>query len=147
MAIFYSQSIAGLDWGELAALYQAAALGNKSAESLETAFTNSRYHCLALEDGRLVGVGRVLADGADCAYLCDVAVLPGHQGRGIGREIVARLVALSRGHRKVILYAAPGKEDFYRRFGFRAMRTAMAIFADQEQALAHGYLLDDPEPE
>lgn len=140
MAVIFSDSTEVIDWSELAALYRAASLGNKSAESLKTVFANSRYRCFALAQGRLIGVGRALADGADCSYICDVAVLPGHQGSGIGKEIVARLVALSRGHRKIILYSVPGKEAFYQRFGFCRMRTAMAIFQNQEEAAACGYL-------
>ena len=80
--------------------------------------------------GKLVGAGRALADGLDCSYVCDVAVLPSHQGTGVGKQIVATLVRLSQGHRKIILYAVPGKEAFYRKFGFRRMLTAMAIFPD-----------------
>jgi predicted N-acetyltransferase YhbS len=85
-------------------------------------------------------VGRALADGADCSYLCDVAVMPSHQGRGLGKQIVAKLVALSAGHKKIILYAVPGKESFYARFGFRRMRTAMAIFENPAQAAERGYV-------
>jgi predicted N-acetyltransferase YhbS len=81
-----------------------------------------------------------LADGVDCSYICDVAVLPSHQGTGLGKEIVAKLVALSAGHKKIILYAVPGKEPFYRKFGFMRMRTAMAIFANQQLAVERGYL-------
>ncbi len=58
----------------------------------------------------------------------------------LGQQIVERLVELSRGHKKIILYAVPGKEPFYRRFGFWRMRTAMAIFADQPLAAQRGYL-------
>lgn len=129
-----------MDWAELEALYRAAPLGNKSADLLQTVFTNSRYRCFAREHGRLVAAGRALADGADCSYICDVAVLPSHQGTGVGKAVVERLVALSRGHRKIILYAVPGKESFYRKFGFRRMLTAMAIFEDPEQALARGFV-------
>ncbi len=136
----WSDSIDDLDWEELAALYRAAPLGNKSPSMLRTAFSNSMYRCLAYEQGRLVGAGRALADGVDCAYICDVAVLPAHQGTGLGKEIVARLVERSRGHRKIILYAVPGKEPFYRRFGFARMKTAMAIFQDQADAVRRGYL-------
>lgn len=143
MAIVWSDTLEGIDWLELEALYRAAPLGNKQAAGLQTVFSNSRYHCFAREDGRLVGAGRVLADGADCAYLCDIAVLPGHQGTGVGQAIVARLVALSAGHKKIILYAVPGKEPFYRRFGFRRMLTAMAIFENQAQALERGYVSDN----
>ena len=140
MPITWSHSIDGIDWPELEALYRAAPLGNKKAADLETVFKNSRFCCFALEQGRIVGAGRALADGVDCSYLCDVAVLPSHQGTGVGKEIVAKLVALSAGHKKIILYSVPGKEPFYRRFGFRRMRTAMAIFENQAQAVERGYV-------
>ncbi|MDF2464946.1 MAG: N-acetylglutamate synthase [Ramlibacter sp.] len=143
MAVTWSDSIHGFDWNELQALYRAAPLGNKSAAGLETVFANSRFRVFAFEDGRLVGAGRALADGADCSYICDVAVLPTHQGTGLGKEIVSRLVALSRGHKKIILYSVPGKEAFYRKFGFRRMLTAMAIFENQAQALESGYVSED----
>jgi hypothetical protein len=50
------------------------------------------------------------------------------------------MVDQSRGHRKIILYAVPGKEGFYRKLGFRRMTTAMAIFDDQAGAMARGYV-------
>jgi predicted N-acetyltransferase YhbS len=140
MSLVWSESIAELDWNELAALYRAAPLGNKNAADLQTAFSNSRFHCLAYDGGRLVAAGRALADGIDCSYLCDIAVLPSHQGLGLGKEIVQRLVTRSHGHRKIILYAVPGKEAFYRRFGFRRMKTAMAIFMHPDQAVERGYV-------
>lgn len=143
MTLLWSDALDGIDWHELAALYRAAPLGDKRPESLQVAFGNSLYRCFVRDGGKLVGVGRVLADGVDCAYICDVALLPSHQGLGLGKQIVARLLELSRGHRKIILYAVPGKENFYRQFGFRRMSTAMAIFADPAQARAQGYLDED----
>jgi ribosomal protein S18 acetylase RimI-like enzyme len=140
--VTWSESIDAFDWNELEALYRAAPLGNKSAAGLRTVFRNSRFRAFAFEDGRLVGAGRALADGADCSYICDVAVLPSHQGTGLGKEIVSRLVARSQGHKKIILYSVPGKEAFYRKFGFRRMLTAMAIFENQAQALERGYLTE-----
>lgn len=115
-------------------------LGNKSPADLKTVFTNSMFRCFVSDDGKLAGVGRALADGVDCSCLCDLAVLLSHQGTGLGKDIVARLVNLSRGHRKIILYAVPGKEGFYRKLGFRRMRTAMAIFDNQALAMERGYL-------
>lgn len=146
MPLHWSDSTDGLDWEELSALYRAAPLGNKSAASLRASFGASRYCCLVREDGRLVGAGRALADGIDCSYLCDIAVMPSHQGTGLGKAIVARLVELSAGHRKILLYAVPGKEAFYAKAGFRRMRTAMAIFADPAQAAQQGYVDETLEP-
>jgi hypothetical protein len=54
------------------------------------------------------------------------------------RRWVTKLKELSAGHRKIILYANPGKEGFYRNLGFMRMRTAMAIFKDQVQAIRGG---------
>lgn len=139
----WSAGTEGMDWAELEALYRAAPLGNKSAAHLRTVFDNSRFKWFAREAGRLVAAGRALADGADCAYLCDIAVLPSHQGSGVGREVVKRLLADARGHKKILLYSVPGKESFYRRLGFLPLQTAMAIFEDREAAIQRGHLRAD----
>ncbi len=140
--IQWSSSTDLVDWPELSVMYRLAPLGNKSAAWLQTAFSNSMFKFFARDDGMLVAAGRAVADGVDCSYICDIAVRPSHQGQGLGREIIERLVAASRGHRKIILYAVPGKEDFYRRFGFRRMKTAMAIFENPDQAAGNGYIDD-----
>jgi len=142
MAMMWSESLDGVDWDELAALYRAAPLGDKKAADLELVFANSMFRCFAFEHGRLVAAGRVLADGRDCAYLCDIAVLPSHQGRGLGRDVVSRLLERSKSHRKIILYAVPGREELYWGLGFRRMRTAMAIFENQTEAFARGLLAE-----
>ena len=141
-ALDWSDSLDDVDWHELQALYDAAPLGKKNAADLKVAFGNSRYRCFVREQGRLVGVGRALADGVDCAYLCDIAVMPSHQGTGLGKAIVQRLLAHAQGYKKIILYAVPGKEPFYRKFGFRRMRTAMAIFEDPARAYERGHIDD-----
>ena len=128
----------GIDWDELSRLYRIAPLGNKSAEGLKLAFTNSMFKCFVFDGDDVVGVGRAVADGIDCSYLCDVAVHPDYQGRGLGKAIILKLNELSAGHRKIILYANPGKEGFYKKLGFLPMRTAMAIFENQEKAIQGG---------
>ena len=143
MPVTWTDSQDRVDWIELEALYRLAPLGNKSAEHLRTVFTNSRYKFFAYAHGKLVAAGRALSDGADCSYVCDVAVMPAHQGRGLGREMVSRLVEASRGHKKIILYSVPGKEGFYRKLGFRHLLTAMAIFDNQAAAIERGHLGED----
>jgi GNAT superfamily N-acetyltransferase len=143
VSLEWSEALEGFDWEELSALYRAAPLGDKKPFDLKRSFSNSLYRCFVREHGRLVGVGRALADGVDCSYICDVAVLPSHRNTGLGKQIVSRLVERSRGHRKIILYAVPGKEPFYRKLGFQRMTTAMAIFDDQALARQRGYLTDD----
>jgi ribosomal protein S18 acetylase RimI-like enzyme len=143
MTITWTDTLDTIDWNELSDLYRKAPLGEKPPERLKTVFSNSMFRRFAYEDGVLVAAGRALADGADCSYICDVAILPSHQGRGLGQALIDQLVELSRGHAKIILYAVPGREGFYARHGFRRMTTAMAIFQDQEGAMARGYLARD----
>jgi ribosomal protein S18 acetylase RimI-like enzyme len=138
----WSNSIEGLDWSELETLYRLAPLGNKSASQLKVVFSNSRYTWFVRDGGALVAAGRALADGADCSYICDVALMPSHQGQGLGKAVVQRLVADSKGHKKIILYSVPGKEGFYKKLGFMRLLTAMALFEDQEAAIRRGHLGD-----
>lgn len=45
------------------------------------------------ENGALIGFARLVTDRATFAWLCDVIVLPAHQGQGIGRDLVRALQA------------------------------------------------------
>ena len=139
MAIRWTQSPDAIDWDALSELYRIAPLGNKSGEWLKTAYANSMFKRFAFDGDQVVAAGRAVADGVDCSYLCDIVVHPAYQGTGLGKELIQSLVDLSKGHRKIILYAVPGREPFYARFGFRRMNTAMAIFSDPEKAAADGY--------
>ena len=136
--------VAAVDLEELSRLYRIAPLGDKPPQTLATVFGNSMFMCFVYLGGVLVGAGRVLADGLDCAYIADVAVHPDHQGRGLGRAIIRQLVALSQGHKKIILYANPGTEGFYGKLGFLRMNTAMAIWHDPAPAIQSGLLSAQP---
>lgn len=136
MKWIYDQT--NIDWDELSNLYKIAPLGEKDPGDLEVTFTNSKYKCFIFDNDKLIGVGRALADGKDCSYICDVAIHPDHQGIGLGQDIIKKLVEFSKGHKKIILYANPGKENFYKKLGFLPMKTAMAIFRNQQQAIENG---------
>lgn len=139
MGVTWTTSIESIDWDEMSELYRIAPLGTKSGDWLRTAYSNSLFKWLAYDDGKVVAAGRAVADGVDCSYLCDIVVHPAYQGAGLGRELIQRLISASKGHRKIILYAVPGREPFYEKFGFRRMKTAMAIFAEAGKAAADGY--------
>jgi GNAT superfamily N-acetyltransferase len=136
----WTESDEAVDWDELSELYRLAPLSEKPPTALRTVFGNSMFKCFVYSDGRIIGAGRAIADGLDCAYLADVAVHPDHQGKGLGRAIIGRLVGMAKDHKKIILYANPGTEDFYLSLGFLPMTTAMAIWANQERAIGAGLL-------
>jgi GNAT superfamily N-acetyltransferase len=57
--------------------------------SLEGSLTGA----VAVLEGRVVGMGRLVGDDVKYFYVQDLAVLPQHQGRGIGRVLLDRLLA------------------------------------------------------
>ena len=133
----------GIDWAALSELHRIAPLSPKPPEHLKRAYAGSLHKCFVLNEGRLISAGRAIGDGIDCAYLCDIVVHPEFQGQGLGKALVLKLKELSAGHRKIILYANPGKEAFYRKLGFRRMLTAMAVFADEARAIEKGFVERD----
>jgi len=40
----------------------------------------------------------------------------------------------------VLIFVAPGNQGFYRKFGFRNLKTGMGLFPDPEMSRANGYL-------
>lgn len=137
-------AVDSVDLEELSELYRVAPLGDKPPDRLAVVFGNSMFVRFVYAGDRLVGAGRALADGLDCAYIADVAVHPDHQGRGLGRAIIRRLVDAAQGHKKILLYANPGTEGFYLGLGFLPMATAMAIWDDQARAVEAGLLRAAP---
>jgi GNAT superfamily N-acetyltransferase len=91
-------------------------------EAAATALPHSLHGVVALLEDQAVGMGRIVGDGAIFYYLQDVAVLPEHQGLGLGTQIVDRLVALVKTNapEKAFfgVFAAEGTLPFYQRFGF-----------------------------
>lgn len=102
--------------------------------------------CFVYDAGRLVAVGRALADGRDCAYISGVAVHPDHQGLGLGRAVVTQLVNFSREHKKIILYAAQGKSLFIESSASNAWQRPWRYSRTQFEPWRLVYLLmnDDP---
>lgn len=93
-------------------------------EQAEKALANSLYCVTARWNGQVVGMGRLVGDGVMYWYLQEIIVHPDHQGKGIGKSIVNRLLehirtAAMPGTRVTVgLMAAKGKDAFYEQFGF-----------------------------
>lgn len=124
--ITYTHTLDGVTWRELAGLVAAAGLGTPQPDDMRRAYEHTALRVFAWDEGRLVDAARAISDGVYHAMLCDVTVLPAYQRRGIGREVARRVLA-ELGGIKLLTTAAFGKEDFYRRLGFRRHKTALAI--------------------
>lgn len=73
----------------------------------------------ARHGGFLVGVSRAITDFAYATYLSDLAVDGGHQGRGIGRELIRRTHAAAGFETRLVLLAAPAAESYYPHVGMQ----------------------------
>ena len=102
------------------------------------AFANSHTRIFVFQNDRLIGFGRAISDGVYQAAIYDVAVIPEFQGRGIGTIIVKNILS-NLPSCNFILYTMPGKEDFYRKLGFRKMKTGMAVFKNADNMKLRGF--------
>ena len=93
-------------------------------EEAAAGINNSYMVLCARDNGRAVGVMRLLWDGGYIAFLSDVMVDPEYQGRGIGKVLIESSIQkikndIKPGYKvKLNLMAAKGKEAFYEKFGF-----------------------------
>ena len=76
------------------------------------------WNVVAREDGALVGIGRLLDDGALYATVWDMIVAPNVQRRGIGAAILGRLLDRAAERTIVVLVATVPGRELYERFGF-----------------------------
>jgi ribosomal protein S18 acetylase RimI-like enzyme len=116
-------------------LRAASGLTPRSRPQAETALQGSWYAVHVLETGREpVGMGRVIGDGGWYFHVVDMAVLPGHQRRGIGDAVLDALLTRIRslappGAYVSLLADEPGRR-LYERHGFvptAPMSIGMAI--------------------
>ena len=80
--------------------------------------------CFGLYDGeRQVGFARVVSDRATFAYLADVFVLESHRGRGLGKLLMAAVIAHPelQGLRRWML-ATRDAHALYAQYGFTPLR-------------------------
>lgn len=97
---------------------------NLSENEYHLTALESRFIVSAYSGEKLIGYGRVAADGIMHAMIYDLIVLPEYRGCGTGSEILEKLIKLCReaGIRDIQLFCARGKRKFYEKRGFAARR-------------------------
>ena len=73
---------------EYCALRAGAGLSPRSEEIVRLALPNTLFAVVVEHRGSAVGMGRVVGDGGTVFQVADIAVLPEHQGRGLGKQIL-----------------------------------------------------------
>jgi ribosomal protein S18 acetylase RimI-like enzyme len=87
----------------------------------------SDHVVLALDRGRVVGFVIAISDGVLSAFIPLLEVLPEYQARGIGSELMSRVLARLEHLYMVDLCCDAELEPFYRRFGLRVWHRGMGV--------------------
>lgn len=89
---------------------------------LEKGLKKDLFSVCIYDDEKLIGIGRVVGDGAVYFYVQDIIVIPEYQGKGIGKKIMQRVEAFlaeNTYHNSFVgLMAADGVSEFYLQFGY-----------------------------
>lgn len=98
-------------------------MSQKSREQSQAALLGQWYGVhVVLAQGETVAMGRVISAGDWYYTIADIAVLPPHQGQGIGYAVMERIMAeideRALPEPYVTLAASASGERLYRKFGF-----------------------------
>jgi ribosomal protein S18 acetylase RimI-like enzyme len=124
--IEYSESVDGLEARHLEGFF----VGWPQPPSPErhlALLRGSDHVILARESERVVGFVTAISDGVLSAYVPLLEVLPEYHGRGIGSELMRRVLARLETLYMVDLCCDADLEPFYSRLGLRTLDRGMGI--------------------
>jgi len=128
-----------IDWNDVSIILKKVEMAYFEGEVHKKAFENSHTVVFAFDDDNLIGFGRAISDGTYQAAIYDIAVLPEYQGKKVGTIIVNSILKRIP-QCNFILFASPGKENFYKKLNFRKMKTGMAFFLNTGRMEKKGFI-------
>lgn len=118
----YSFRIGVPDAATYCRLRTASGLAPRSLQAAQAGLPHTLYGVHVAHDTDIIGMGRMIGDGALFIHIVDIAVDPAHHGRGIGSAIIAALMnhirATIPAETYVSLMANGEAWKLYERFGF-----------------------------
>lgn len=99
----------------------------RDPDSLMAGLRGSLRVVIARAEGQLVGLARVVGDGATICYLQDVLVHPDARRQGLGGQLIQEAFAPFTAVRQHVLITdeEPGQKAFYESLGFEQFGEAM----------------------
>ena len=99
-----------------------AGLSDKDPDAVALGLPHTWHGVVLQHEGEPVGMGRIIGDGGTAFQIVDMCVHPAHQGRGLGRRIMAALTEELDRRAPATAYVsliADGPARFlYEKFGF-----------------------------
>ncbi|MFZ5815374.1 MAG: GNAT family N-acetyltransferase [Bacillota bacterium] len=109
-------------------------------ERVQRAHANSQRIVSAWEGERLLGWARIITDGEFCLFLHEILLRPDYQRKGIGTELMRRVLEGYEHVQNTVLLADPGNEVFYAPFGFQVVTPEMGFQAMYKMSPTWGRL-------
>lgn len=99
-----------------------AGLSGRTIEAATIGLKNSLYAVHIKHGNEIIGIGRVIGDGGCFFEIVDVAVLPSHQGKGVGKMIMNSLMEWIKVNAPKSSYVSliADQPSFYPQFGFKS---------------------------
>ena len=106
--------------------------GSERNEGDETAI-----HTALFENGKILGVSRLDSAEQEIGQIRFMAVETNQQGKGIGEQLMHQLelIALERGHKKIILHAREIAVGFYQKLGYELKEKSHLLFGEIQHFL------------
>ena len=118
MNIEYSDSIKGIRAENLQGFF----VGWNDAPSAEThlrLLENSSYKVLAKDGAKVIGFVTAISDNTLAAYISFLEVLPEYQNKGIGKELIKRIVSKLEKFYMIDLLCDTNLQPFYEQLGMQ----------------------------
>jgi N-acetylglutamate synthase-like GNAT family acetyltransferase len=125
-----------VDLLDVSNLLEIVGMGTRSIDTMAEAIRASTEIVVVYSDrDTLIGFGRLISDGTYYGTLWDIAVHPQFQKLGVGKLIVARLLAKCRRLqlKMVGLFTALHNRQFYESSGFAMLDHIHAMTLDSKQ--------------
>ncbi|MFN2519315.1 MAG: GNAT family N-acetyltransferase [Jatrophihabitantaceae bacterium] len=122
--VIFSAATGDVDWTALKAALVADHFDNgRTPEQYRLSHERSHAVAFARTGDQFIGNGRILSDGVCNAYLVDIWTATRYRRRGVGREILTRLLRTVPGQHVGLF--TDDMPDFYRALGFEPQRGGM----------------------
>lgn len=119
-------------------IYQSVGWKKHDETIIQKVFDASTHKVFLMEGDKIIGFARALSDGVFNATIYDVVVHKEYQNNGVARMVLEDLLQQLEHISCVQLIATTGNDTFYKKFGFKKLKTGMAIYQNEE--LAKEYL-------
>ena len=113
-----------ISYADYVRLRESVNWNNFFKEQTEKCLKNTLYSIEVIDDNTIIGMGRLIGDGM-YYMMVDIIVEPSYQGKGIGSNIVNKLIEYVYketpvgGRSSIQLIAEKGKESFYEKLGLK----------------------------